>query len=236
MDWPAMATPARSSQARDDRGQVQEGQDHDHDHDDDGEGPGSLATRSSTVARRLRSSFSSAGSMPCFSRDSITRSARRRTRGRTGGDDEREDAPEDERQRVGLEESDDLVGVHATWSTVAVVAGTTLIRLAGARLLADGGHDPAIGQGGDVAQGPLLGDVAEQAAHDLPRAGLRQVRREQHLLGAGQLADDRGHVLAQRIGQSVGWFVASAENDVAENRLAGDGIGPPTTAASATDG
>ena len=59
---------------------------------------------------------------PCRTRSAAPDRGRTRRKTRSAS----EDAPEDERQRVGLEESDDLVGVHATWSTVAVAAGTTL--------------------------------------------------------------------------------------------------------------
>ena len=45
--------------------------------------------------------------------------------------------------------------------------------------------------------GAALGDVAQQPAHDLARAGLGQVRREHQVLRPGDRADDLGDVLAQ---------------------------------------
>ena len=39
-------------------------------------------------------------------------------------------------------------------------------------------HDSRVGERRRVAERPVLGHIAEQAAHDLPRAGLRQLGRE----------------------------------------------------------
>src|SRR5262249_32975120 len=46
-----------------------------------------------------------------------------------------------------------------------------------------------VGERGDVAQRPSFRDVAEEAAHDLPRTGLREVAGEHDVVRAGQGAD-----------------------------------------------
>ena len=56
----------------------------------------------------------------------------------------------------------------------------------------------------DVAELAALGDVAQQAAHDLPRAGLRQVVGPDDPLRARELADPLGDVLADLGDQLVG--------------------------------
>ena len=48
-----------------------------------------------------------------------------------------------------------------------------------------------IGQGGRVTEGAALGDVAQEAAHDLARAGLGEVGREEDVVGTGEGADLR---------------------------------------------
>src|SRR5437016_12469290 len=47
-------------------------------------------------------------------------------------------------------------------------------------------HDARIGKGRRVAERAALGDVAQQAAHDLARTRLRQVSREQYVVGTRQ--------------------------------------------------
>src|SRR5690242_15768651 len=49
------------------------------------------------------------------------------------------------------------------------------LRLLRLVLVLELGHDGRIGEGRGVAQRAAFGDVAEEAAHDLARAGLRQV-------------------------------------------------------------
>ena len=96
--------------------------------------------------------------------------------------------------------------------------GTSFLRRAG--VLADGLDDGRVGEGRRVAEGPALGDVAQQAAHDLARAGLGQVRHEHQELRPGDRADDVGDVLAQLDGQRVGRLLVGLEDDEREDRLA----------------
>src|SRR5690606_21622544 len=63
--------------------------------------------------------------------------------------------------------------------------------------------DVRVREGRDVTELAALGDVLEQAAHDLAGAGLRQVLGEQHLRRPGDLADALADVLAQLLGQLV---------------------------------
>src|SRR5688500_3241146 len=65
-------------------------------------------------------------------------------------------------------------------------------------------HDRRVAQRRDVAELAALGDVAQQAAHDLARARLGQVAGPDDALGARELADPLGDVLAQLGHQVVG--------------------------------
>ena len=64
-------------------------------------------------------------------------------------------------------------------------------------LLLQRGHDGRIGERGHVAEGAAFGDVAEEAAHDLAGAGLRQVDGDEDLLRPGDGADLLGDVRLQ---------------------------------------
>src|SRR5215218_8556284 len=75
---------------------------------------------------------------------------------------------------------------------LAVALGVALLDLA-LELL----HDVGVAQRGDVAELAALGDVAQQPAHDLARAGLGQVVGPDDALGPGELADPLGDVLTQ---------------------------------------
>ena len=55
-------------------------------------------------------------------------------------------------------------------------------------------HHRGVGQGGDVAELAVLGDVAEQPAHDLAGAGLGQLLDDHDLPRPGDRADLLGHV------------------------------------------
>src|SRR5690242_20539698 len=57
-------------------------------------------------------------------------------------------------------------------------------------------HDRGVAQRGDVAELASLGDVAQQAAHDLAASGLRQVLRPDDPLRPRQLPDPGGDQLA----------------------------------------
>src|SRR5919199_2555355 len=64
-------------------------------------------------------------------------------------------------------------------------------------------HDVRVAEGRDVAQLAPLGDIAQQAAHDLARARLGQVVGPDDALGARELADAPGDVLADVVDQVV---------------------------------
>src|SRR5262245_23147389 len=79
-----------------------------------------------------------------------------------------------------------------------------------------------VAQRGDVAQLAALADVAQQAAHDLPRARLRQVVGPDDPLRARELADPLSHVLADLGLELLGALVVVAlERDEGADRLAG---------------
>jgi hypothetical protein len=119
-------------------------------------------------------------------------------------------------------------------------AGTTTARHAAARrtaqscgllALGDPGlellHDRGVAQGGDVAELAALGDVAQQAAHDLARAGLGQVVGPDDALRAGQLADALGDVLAQLVDHRVVADVVALERHERRDALARVLVGLP---------
>src|SRR5437667_12037091 len=66
-------------------------------------------------------------------------------------------------------------------------------------LLLEGSDHGRVGQGGRVAERPSLGDVPEQAAHDLARARLGQLRREDDVVGPRQRPDLLGDVLLELV-------------------------------------
>src|SRR3712207_9056548 len=59
-------------------------------------------------------------------------------------------------------------------------------------------HDLGVAQGGYVPDLVALGYVAQEAAHDLPRARLGQVARPDDALWPGELPDPLGHVLDRK--------------------------------------
>ena len=66
-----------------------------------------------------------------------------------------------------------------------------VLRRSRRQLLLDQVHDRGVGQRGDVAELPVLGDVPQQPAHDLAGAGLRQLLHDHDLPGLGDRADAR---------------------------------------------
>ena len=78
--------------------------------------------------------------------------------------------------------------------------------------------DGGIGERRGVAEVAALGDVAQQAAHDLAAAGLGQVRGEVDRLRLGDRADLGGDVIAQ-VGDVD--LRAAAQRDVGDDRLPG---------------
>src|SRR5688572_1469118 len=86
--------------------------------------------------------------------------------------------------------------------------GTSVLARAGIR--PDEVHDAGIGEGRRIAEGAALGDVAQQPAHDLARAGLGQIRHEHQALGLGDRADLGRNVLAQLVTELGRGLVAQA--------------------------
>ena len=71
----------------------------------------------------------------------------------------------------------------------------------------------------------VLGDVTEQSAHDLARAGLRQVLGEEDRLRFRDRADRLTDVLAEFRHQLVARFVPGPQDDERRDGLTGGGIG-----------
>src|SRR6266513_2349865 len=71
-----------------------------------------------------------------------------------------------------------------------------------------------------VAEGSLLGNVAEQPPHDLAAARLRQLRCEDDVGRLRDRADLLSDVLAQLLELRNRAFAASLEADVGDDRLA----------------
>src|SRR5512146_1452273 len=62
-------------------------------------------------------------------------------------------------------------------------------------------HDVRIGERRRVTERAALGDVAQEAPHDLARSRLRQIRREQDVVGLGDGADLLRNEVAQLVAQ-----------------------------------
>ena len=71
-------------------------------------------------------------------------------------------------------------------------------------LLLELGDHRGIGQRRRVAERLAFGDVAQQPAHDLARARLRQVGGEEDVVGPGDGADLLGDVCLQLVGERLG--------------------------------
>src|SRR3954468_3005112 len=82
-------------------------------------------------------------------------------------------------------------------------------------------HDVRVAERRDVAHLLALGDVAQQAAHDLARAGLRQVVRPDDPLRPGELADALRDVLADLVDEVVRALEVALERHERRDRLAG---------------
>src|SRR5437879_1499197 len=78
-------------------------------------------------------------------------------------------------------------------------AGPPLLLLLVLRL--EAGDHGRIGEGGGVAEGAPLGDVAEEPAHDLAAARLREVGGKDDVIGAGEGADLLHHVRLQFVAE-----------------------------------
>ena len=98
------------------------------------------------------------------------------------------------------------------------------------------GHDSGIGQRRRVSEGLALSDVAQQPTHDFARARLRQIRREDHVVGPGDGPDFLDDMILQFGNETLASLCALAKCDERGHGLPLDLVGLPTTAASATRG
>src|SRR4051794_20495646 len=78
-----------------------------------------------------------------------------------------------------------------------------------------------VAQGGHVSELMALGDVPEQATHDLARAGLGQLVRPDDALRPRELADALGDVLADLPGERIGARGVAFQRDERDDGLAG---------------
>src|ERR1700722_6250544 len=76
------------------------------------------------------------------------------------------------------------------WSSVTTVGPRLfLVVPAFGHVILDGVDDRRVEQRRDVAQRPVVGDVAQEPAHDLAAAGLGQLGRQNDLARLGERAD-----------------------------------------------
>src|SRR5919198_1037672 len=105
----------------------------------------------------------------------------------------------------------------------ALTPATTTARLVLARLgrraLFDLVNDRRIRESRRVAERSILRDVAQQPAHDLAAARLRQLRREDDIRRLGDRADLLGHVVAQPLEHLDGAVITALERHVGDDRL-----------------
>src|SRR3972149_2248580 len=80
-----------------------------------------------------------------------------------------------------------VVGL-ARWKSRRGRTASPLLRIFGVAGL-EGFEHGGVGEGGDVAESPAGGDVAQEPPHNLSAAGLGQVGGENDALGPGQRAD-----------------------------------------------
>ncbi|MDQ1175421.1 hypothetical protein QE416_000157 [Microbacterium sp. SORGH_AS 421] len=89
---------------------------------------------------------------------------------------------------------------------------------------ADDAHDGRIGEGDGVSDFAALGDVAQESAHDLARAGLGQLADDVDVAGAGDgpdlLADPGAQLIAETL-DGVLLQVAALDDDERDDGLAG---------------
>ena len=81
-----------------------------------------------------------------------------------------------------------------------------------------------VGKRRRIAKSALFGDVAQQAAHDLARAGLGQVGGKEEELRLRDRPDDLGDVTAQLFPSALLGSCSAAKDDVGEDRLARDRV------------
>src|SRR5438874_5008192 len=105
-------------------------------------------------------------------------------------------------------------------STRAAGSAGLVFTLALRREGADRRHDLGVGQRRHVPQIAPMGDVAQQAPHDLARAGLRQVVGEDDRMRPGDLADLDGHVVPKFGDQDLVALDAGLQRDEGHDGLA----------------
>src|ERR687890_1857223 len=101
----------------------------------------------------------------------------------------------------------------AWWAAPAAEPTSVLLLLALLDLALELLHHVGVAQRGDVAELLALGDVAQQAAHDLARPRLRQVVGPDDALGPRELADPLGDVLADLADEVVVAVHVALERD-----------------------
>src|SRR5918999_1752990 len=116
----------------------------------------------------------------------------------------------------------DANGVAA--SATAKTARLVLARVA-RRTLLDLLDDRRIGERRRVAKRAVLGDVAEQAPHDLAAARLRQLGREDDVRRLGDRADLLADVVAQLLEHLDRALLAALQSHVGDDRLTGPLVG-----------
>ena len=92
---------------------------------------------------------------------------------------------------------------------------------------ADHAHDGGVGERGGVSDLAALGDVAEEAAHDLARAGLGELADDVDIAGTGDRADLLSDPGAQFVAQTLDgvlFQVAALDDDESDDRLAGGAV------------
>src|ERR687898_297469 len=91
---------------------------------------------------------------------------------------------------------------------------------------ADQVHDRRVGERGHVTEVPLLRHVAQQPAHDLARASLRQLGDDHDLARLGDRADLLGHVVAELADHAVTSVAGlGAQDDERDDSLPGGRVG-----------
>ena len=105
-----------------------------------------------------------------------------------------------------------------------------------AEALTDQVHHGRVGQRRHITQASVFGHVAQEAAHDLARTGLRQFGDQHDLARFGDGTDLLGDVLAQLGNRIVPGLHVAAQDDERHDAWPVISSVAPTTAASATSG
>src|ERR671910_693232 len=114
--------------------------------------------------------------------------------------------------------------VNADWAAHsgawAVARALAISLFLSGELLLEILHDSRLAQRGHVAQLAALGDVAQQPAHDLSRAGFGNVRGPDDALGTGEPADPPGHLVAHLLLELLVALEITLKNHECRDRLA----------------